>query len=38
VLDMSAVSVTALIENYHHALGGTKAALLGAQGVMPATP
>jgi NADH-quinone oxidoreductase subunit M len=38
VLDMSAVSVTALIENYHHALGGTKAALLGAQGVMPVTP
>ncbi len=29
VLDMSAASVTALIENYHHALGGTKAALLG---------
>ena len=38
VLDMSAASVTALIDNYHHALGGTKAALLGAQGVMPATP
>jgi NADH-quinone oxidoreductase subunit M len=31
VLDMSAASVTALIENYHHALGGTKAALLGFQ-------
>jgi NADH-quinone oxidoreductase subunit M len=31
VLDMSAASVTALIDNYHHALaaGGTKAALLG---------
>ena len=29
VLDMSAASVTALIENYNHALGGTKAALLG---------
>jgi NADH-quinone oxidoreductase subunit M len=29
VLDMSAASVTALIENYHHAIGGTKAALLG---------
>ena len=28
VLDMSAVSVTALIDNYHHALGGTKAAKL----------
>jgi hypothetical protein len=27
---MSAASVTALIDNYHHALaGGTKAALLG---------
>jgi len=38
VLDMSAVSVTALIENYHHALGGTKAALLGVQGLSPATP
>jgi NADH-quinone oxidoreductase subunit M len=30
VLDMSAASVTALIDNYHHALGGTKAALLGS--------
>jgi NADH-quinone oxidoreductase subunit M len=32
VLDVSAASVTALIDNYHHALGaagGTKAALLG---------
>jgi len=31
VLDISAASVTALIDNYHHALeaGGTKAALLG---------
>jgi NADH-quinone oxidoreductase subunit M len=29
VLDMSAASVAALIDNYHHALGGTKAALLG---------
>jgi NADH-quinone oxidoreductase subunit M len=29
VLDMSAASVTALIDNYHHALGGTKAASLG---------
>jgi len=31
VLEMSAASVTALIDNYHHALaaGGTKAALLG---------
>jgi NADH-quinone oxidoreductase subunit M len=30
VLDMSAASVMALIDNYHHALaGGTKAALLG---------
>jgi len=29
VLDMSAASVTALLDNYHHALGGTKAALLG---------
>ena len=29
VLDMSAASVTALIDNYHHATGGTKAALLG---------
>jgi NADH-quinone oxidoreductase subunit M len=29
VLDMSAASVTALIDNYHHALGGTKAAQLG---------
>jgi NADH-quinone oxidoreductase subunit M len=38
VLDMSAASVTALIENYHHALGGTKAALLGSHGVLPATP
>jgi NADH-quinone oxidoreductase subunit M len=33
VLDMSAASVTALIENYHHALGGTKAAGLGLQGL-----
>jgi len=38
VLDMSAASVTALIENYHHALGGTKAALLGSHSVLPATP
>src|SRR5712672_4811731 len=38
VLDMSAASVTALIENYHHALGGTKAALLGSHGLLPATP
>jgi len=29
VLDMSAASVTALIDNYQHAIGGTKAALLG---------
>src|SRR5579883_1057923 len=29
VLDMSAASVTALIDSYHHAIGGTKAALLG---------
>ena len=29
VLDMSAASVAALIDNYHHASGGTKAALLG---------
>jgi len=29
VLDMSAASVTALIDNYHHATGGTKAAQLG---------
>src|SRR6201999_3042225 len=29
VLDMSAASVTALIENFHHAVGGTKAARLG---------
>jgi NADH-quinone oxidoreductase subunit M len=29
VLDMSAASVTALIENYHHAIGGAKAAALG---------
>jgi NADH-quinone oxidoreductase subunit M len=29
VLDMSSASVTALIDNYHHALGGTKAAQLG---------
>jgi NADH-quinone oxidoreductase subunit M len=29
VLDMSAASVAALIDNYHHAIGGTKAALLG---------
>jgi NADH-quinone oxidoreductase subunit M len=29
VLDMSAASVTALIDNYNHALAGTKAALLG---------
>jgi NADH-quinone oxidoreductase subunit M len=38
VLDMSAASVTALIENYHHALGGTKAALLGSHGPLPETP
>jgi NADH-quinone oxidoreductase subunit M len=38
VLDMSAASVTALIENYHHALGGTKAALLGSHGFLPETP
>ena len=38
VLDMSAASVTALIENYHHALGGTKAALLGSHGLLPETP
>ncbi len=38
VLDMSAASVTALIENYHHALGGTKAALLGPHGFLPETP
>jgi NADH-quinone oxidoreductase subunit M len=31
VLDMSAASVTALIDNYHHALGGTKAALLDGE-------
>jgi NADH-quinone oxidoreductase subunit M len=29
VLDMSAASVAALIDNYHHAVGGTKAAWLG---------
>jgi NADH-quinone oxidoreductase subunit M len=29
VLDMSAASVTALLDNYHHATGGTKAAQLG---------
>jgi NADH-quinone oxidoreductase subunit M len=29
VLDMSAASVTALIDNYHHALSDTKAAALG---------
>jgi NADH-quinone oxidoreductase subunit M len=29
VLDMSAASVTALIDNFHHAVGGTKAAWLG---------
>jgi NADH-quinone oxidoreductase subunit M len=29
VLDMSAASVAALIDNYHHAIGGTKAAWLG---------
>jgi NADH-quinone oxidoreductase subunit M len=29
VLDMSAASVAALIDNYHHAIGGTKAAKLG---------
>jgi len=29
VLDMSAASVAALIDNYHHAIGGTKAASLG---------
>jgi NADH-quinone oxidoreductase subunit M len=29
VLEMSAASVTALIDSYHHAIGGTKAALLG---------
>ena len=29
VLDMSAASVAALIDNFHHAVGGTKAALLG---------
>jgi NADH-quinone oxidoreductase subunit M len=29
VLDMSAASVAALIDNYHHAIGGTKAAALG---------
>jgi NADH-quinone oxidoreductase subunit M len=29
VLDMSAASVAALIENYHHAIGGAQAAALG---------
>jgi NADH-quinone oxidoreductase subunit M len=29
VLDMSAASVTALLENYHHALGAAKTAALG---------
>jgi NADH-quinone oxidoreductase subunit M len=29
VLDMSAASVSALIDNYHHAIGGTKAASAG---------
>jgi NADH-quinone oxidoreductase subunit M len=29
VLDMSAASVASLIDNYHHATGGTKAAALG---------
>ena len=31
VLDMSAASVTALIDNYQHALAGTKAAQLGSE-------